>query len=280
MTYVGSSCEIGQWNARTGVRTSVVSFPNYQNCAFGPYEGNLSLDGRRLAVYATRKRDGKDVAFAVDISTRTRYSDIVIRDVGFSSIDWISISPLGNLVVVNGGLSGGGAGDNTKIFDLQGSQVGPTWSERGQPSHYDLAQDIGGRQVAVGVSSGPPYEGMVIMRDLLTGYRTALNVGGYPSHTSARNIGLPGWAVVSHAGFFPGTWPPYSGEIFAVKLDGSLSIVRLGNIHNTGQDYDAETHAVPSPDGLRVMFASNWDSTTSRPVQTYVIDYRHLCAAN
>jgi hypothetical protein len=51
----------------------------------------------------------------------------------------------------------------------------------------------------------------------------------------------------------------YSDEIIAVKLDGSGSVERLCHIHSaTSGCYRCEAHPVPSPDGRRVLFASNW----------------------
>jgi hypothetical protein len=34
---------------------------------------------------------------------------------------------------------------------------------------------------------------------------------------------------------------------------------------------------VPSPSGRRVLFASDWESGTNRPVHAYVADARPLC---
>jgi hypothetical protein len=273
MVYVTRTCEIGTWNVRTNVRATALGLSAYTQCSFGPYEGNLSRNGNRLAVHAIRKSDSKKVVFAVDLPTRSKYPDIGVTATGMSSIDWVSISPLGNVIVLKGTLRGG-TGDNTKVVTLQGTQVGPLWSKYGQPSHYDLTFDTRGRQIAVGVGKGAAYHGRVIMRELRTGRATVLSAGGYASHTSARNIRLPGWAFVTHDED-NATYPPYRNEIFAVRLDGSLTVRRLGNIHTSSADYEAQAHAVPSPDGMRVMFASDW--MAKRPVQSYVADYRHLC---
>jgi hypothetical protein len=275
MTYVSGSCDIGTWNVRTDARTRVLGLSAYTQCSFGPFEGNLSRNGNRLAVHATRKSDSKKVVFAVDLPRRSKYPDIGVAAAGLTEVDWVSISPLGDLIVIKGTLREG-TGDNTKVVTLRGAQVGPLWSRYGQPSHYDLTLDTRGRQVAVGVGKGAPYHGKVIMRDLRTGGSTVLSAGGYASHTSARNIALPGWAFVTHDED-NASYPPYRNEIFAVRLDGNLTIRRLGNVHTSSGDYEAQAHAVPSPDGTRVMFASDWGTKSRRPVQSYVADYRHLC---
>ena len=68
-----------------------------------------------------------------------------------------------------------------------------------------------------------------------------------------------------------------SGEIYAVKLDGSQGVQRFGRHRSNNTDYEAAAFAVPSPDGKRVAFRSNWGASSGRPVQTYVLDARQLC---
>ncbi len=111
------------------------------------------------------------------------------------------------------------------------------------------------------------------MRRLRDGHVTVLTEAGYASPTSTRNVGLPGWAFVTYQ--HPGpTWPPYWNEVVAVSLTGGL-VKRLAHLHGVHTDYEAESHAVPPPDGRRVLFASNWVAhqdpvTTGRPVATYM----------
>jgi hypothetical protein len=58
----------------------------------------------------------------------------------------------------------------------------------------------------------------------------------------------------------------------AVKLDGSRT-ERICNTRSNIFAYISESHGSPSPDGLRVIFASDWDSGTY-PVQAYIVDFR------
>ncbi|NCU03569.1 MAG: hypothetical protein GXC73_06230, partial [Chitinophagaceae bacterium] len=55
-------------------------------------------------------------------------------------------------------------------------------------------------------------------------------------------------------------------------LDGKRT-ERIANIHSNPFTYIAESHGSPSPDGLRVIFASDWDSK-ALPIQAYVVDFR------
>jgi hypothetical protein len=265
LVFVGSD-GVGTWNVRTNERSIIRSFEGYTRLRLGPWEGNLSRDGSRLAVLADKA--GTPVAFALDLDSKTKYPDIPMAGV---EVDWVSISPLGRHVVLNGVIDGGR--DRTRIFDLEGHPVGPLWTAYGRPSHYDLTVDADGEEIAVGVSKSKPDDGRVIARRLKDGAVTVLTPGGYASHTSARNLRRPGWAYVTYQGR-PKAWPPYGDEVVAVKLDGSLRVERLAHLHAVRKDYLGEAHAVPSPDGKRVLWAGAWDAESGRPIGAYVVDTR------
>lgn len=263
-----SGNEIGIWNVRNGNKDIIYRFSDYSDLKLGPYEGNVSRDGRWIAPLA-KKSDGNIVTFAFDMVNKIKYPDINLNNI---NIDWVSISALGNYIVVNGIING--RADNTQVYNLQGSQVGSTWSEYGRPSHYDLTVDQNGDEVAVGVSKSFPDEGRVIKRRLKDGKVTILTKGGYASHTSARNYNRPGWVYVSYQ-YRGDNWPPYKDEIVVVKLDGSMQVERLVHMHTILNGYSTEAHAVPSPDGKRVIWASNWDNATGQ-VNSYVVDFRSM----
>jgi hypothetical protein len=95
-------------------------------------------------------------------------------------------------------------------------------------------------------------------------------------HVSARNVDRPGWVYVT---FRPGSGKRFGDEIVAVKLDGGRSVERLAHTHSDAdQLYRAEPHAVPSRDGKRVVFASNWSSNAKgapgprNEIKDYVIE--------
>lgn len=252
--------EIGWFDVSADTTGVLETFSGYLNLQFGPYEGNLSLDGSRIAVLATDP-NGAQVAFAYDLTNQQKFDDIALSGV---EVDWVSISPLGNYVVLNDGA------DHTTVFDLGGNPVGATWSEYGRPSHYDLTVDDLGDEVAVGVSKSDPDSGRVIKRRLEDGEVTVLTGAGYASHTSTRNLLRPGWAYVTYQGSGD-SWPPYFDEIVAVKLDDSLTVERLVHHHGIKSVYEAEAHGSPSPDGTKVIFASNWDNDGG-PIGAYVVD--------
>lgn len=140
--------------------------------------------------------------------------------------------------------------------------------------HADLALDPfdHDEDVLVGGRSCPGARlGRVIKVRLRDGRVTALTDPrdeASVSHVSTRNLERPGWAYVT---YFPGPGKRFSDEIVAVKLDGSGMVERWGRTRTASEGcYRCEAHAVPSPDGRRVAFASNW-SDPGGPIEDYVL---------
>ena len=128
--------------------------------------------------------------------------------------------------------------------------------------HADLALDPsdGNEDVIIGGRSCPGSEiGRVVKVRLRDGKVTALtDPRGEASvgHVSTRNLDRPGWAYVTYLTM---QGKRNSGEIVAVKLDGSREVETLAKHHSVWKGcYRCEAQAVPSRDGSRVMFASNW----------------------
>lgn len=262
MIYVKGN-ELGSWNVRKNTGKILATFGDHADLHIGPWEGNLSLDGNRIVLYG--RRGGHPVAFAYDLAKRSKFPDIPLDGI---ETDWVSISASGKYVVINGVMDGGR--DRTRILTLEGKPVGETWEEYGRPSHYDLTIDADGEDIAVGVSQSAPDMGRVIKRRLRDGEVTVLTPGGFASHTSTRNTSLPGWAYATYQTRSK-DWPPFYDEVVAVKLDGSMTIRRLAHLRTRLLDYETEAQAVPSPDGSRVLWASNWEAETGRPVAAYVV---------
>lgn len=252
------------WSYSTGDITQLISFSGYTVTSTGN-TGNYSFDGSMLAIFANRSSDGKQIVFAIDVLNNIKHPDIDFSSV---DIDWLSISPLGNYILVNGNYGQGG--DRTKVWDLRGNQVGAYWSEYGRPSHFDMSIDQNGDEVAVGVSKSSQDDGRVIKRRLVDGVVTILTQGGYASHASARSINRPGWVFTVTSS--SSNWKPYLNEIIGVKLDGSR-VERICHTRNLLKNYENEAHPCPSPSGNRVLFASDWGNDNV-PIQTYIVDFR------
>ena len=157
--------------------------------------------------------------------------------------------------------------------------------------HADLAVDPydGNEDVLVGGRACPGSTlGRVVKVRLRDGHVTELTDGRNEasfSHASARNTSRPGWVYVTYATGLPQFGRRFAGEIVAVKLDGSGEVERFGHYHSTGKPYRAEAHAVPSPDGRRVLFASDWadacrdDCGEAGVFGCYVLDARDSVVA-
>lgn len=254
------------WSYSTGNTTQLMPLSGYSGLSTG-HTGNYTSDGTMIGVFATRNSDGRQVVFALDFVNNVKHPDIDFNGI---DIDWLSISPLGNYIMVNGNYGNGG--DRTKVYDLDGNQVGPYWSEYGRPSHFDLAVDQEGYEVAVGVSKSSPDDGRVIKRRLIDGQVTVLTQGGYASHASARSINRPGW-VFTITSDSP-NWGPYYNEIIGVKLDGTR-VERICTARNLMDTYENQAQVCPSPSGNRVFFASEW-RTNNYPIHAWVVDFRDL----
>lgn len=105
------------------------------------------------------------------------------------------------------------------------------------------------------------------------------NETGY-SHGSARNIARSGWFYVTYSRAPAYQGRRFWGEIVAVKIDGSGSVQRFGHYHSTASVYRAQAHGVPSPDGRRILFASDWSDHctvgcgSTSVFQDFVLDAR------
>ncbi len=89
---------IYSWSYSTDALTKLASINGYSDTSLG-YTGNYSMDGNILAMSATRDSDNKLVAFGINISSQTKSPDV---DLTGWDVDYVTTSPLGNYIVVNG----------------------------------------------------------------------------------------------------------------------------------------------------------------------------------
>jgi hypothetical protein len=274
---------------------------------FGMSEGNPSADGRYVAL-----SDGSRM-FVVDMDPQPPLAPYPSERIGPTytipacglsggcTIDWVSISASGKYVVVSYD------GDHPRVFDVDPTTLAlsprpmPSSSPRcsgGDPAqgyvydvgHADLTMNPfdNNEDVLIGQEhcgnrgstvQGQPM-GSVTMVRLKDGVVTSLTNPtneAYAHHISTRNYDRPGWAYV---GYYPDAGKKYADEIVAVKLDGSKTVQRFADKHSAFSGcYRCESHAVPSRDGRRVIWASNWaeDCTTCGPsseIKDYVVDAR------
>ena len=246
-----------KWNIRTGQSPSLGEFDGYAKLEMGINNRSLlSNDGRFITLQA--EKHGQKVAFVYDVIDRKRYPEIPFPD----SFDQAQGSPLGNYVVMSR------AGRIRDIYDRDGRLIG----SYDVLKHIDTAIDGNGNEVIVGIRNRKPERpddpprGSIVMVDLATARPTTLMDQGVGNHASARNIRSAGWTVIS----YDSKRPPFANEVVAVALDGSGRAVRLAHHHSHRYTYRNEPHANISPDGSKVIFASNWG--VDGPTSAYVID--------
>ena len=271
-----SSDGVGDWDVLNDSVKIKVPLNNYSGCSFGNGEGNFAWDEARVAILATRKSDGHKVIFVVNIKIGEKGPDIDVNN--YTKISNCTISPYGNYLVIVGDFGQGS--DRVQVRKVSDGSIIFTERAKGLPSHFDTQIDQNGDEIIAGVAKSGPYSGKVIKRRLSDGKVTLVCNHKYASHTSGRAIQRPGWVYVTYQNRKE-KYPPYLNEVVAVKLDGSRT-ERICHLHSMKPSkgdalykkrYLFESHAVPSPSGLRVLWASDWDSK-DWPVQAYVADFR------
>jgi hypothetical protein len=261
--------EIYSWEVRNDVKRSIYLSKSHAGLRFGPSKGNLSLDGAKLAVRAVNVL-GDEVVFVYDIVERKKYPDISLSELEGAN-SYCTVSPSGRFIFCYQRSS-----ENTNtayVLTLEGDRV-QHWAEHHRPGHGDLTVDEDGQDVYVGISKSQLDKFHVIKRRLEDGAITDLLTRSSAQHVSARSIKRPGWVFVtfgtaSATGRRAEGWAPYIQEIAALKLDGSGSLRRIVHTQSAKHDYWSEPHASPSPDGSKVIWASNWGHPGG-PVSSYV----------
>ncbi len=255
-------------------------------------------------------------AFIFDLKTKTKYeakrlgtSNIIFREVEDDDTDaadgntWVSMSPSGKYVVVKAGLDLTLQTPGTEVtipvgqiavFDLSWNWINTLPRRAG---HSDMIYNsITGEDWIVGNTFELP-KGRVFGAELKSARTEAQLVyftneaQGQAHHVSCRNINRPRWCYIS---FKPGDGnKPFDDEIVSIKIFGSDkgSVERWGKTHISlfavcqssnnppgcnKNNAQRQAQAVPSPDGKRVLFGSNWGRGTDivYPMQDYVIDAR------
>lgn len=260
---------IALWSPRLNIWTRILNPSGYGSLEFGPYKGNPTKSGDRVAVRA-RREDGALVAFVVDIPSGLKHPDIELSGCQGEN-QYVTVSPTGAYLYVAQLMPSGA--EPACVFTIDGKLV-QHWPEHHRPGHGDLTVDADGSDIYVGISKSEPDEFHVIKRRLRDGKVTSLIPYSNASHVSARNIERPAWVIVTFQGTYENTleqrYPtPFYSEVVALRIDGSGQIQRLAQTHSALAEYLTETHASPSPDGTKIVWSSNWGAP-SGPVSDFV----------
>ena len=196
--------------------------------------------------YVALIADNRDV-IVYDISANTIITSKSLSSLGYSgsAVQWVSMSQSGNYVVIAGSTASASYDRNlNKIATLLPNHL----------PHGDLGYDSSGNDVYVHVCP------MKMVR-LSSGQITSL-FSTECGHVSTRNVKRPGWAYVNFGAGRP-------QDVLAVKLDSSKTVERFTHHRSSQAQYIKQTHSAASPDGTKVMFASDWNGTAE--VNSYVV---------
>ncbi|MBI3950263.1 MAG: hypothetical protein HY314_07400 [Acidobacteria bacterium] len=285
------------YNVQTDVRTQLYAFTDY-TFANTRGEGNLSRDGRYYA-FVGQLYD--------EVTYEVTFKDLVVFDLmagqvvsklalplALEAFDWVSISPLGNYVVVDYADDVPGRFHGVEVYDRMMNFL---WQKPLGAGHSDLGIDANGDEVLVMDVYDAETNSTFIKKFRLADGRetTLLDLSAlFDLHISCQNEKHREWCFVSTFDYVDrltddsASWLPFEDEVFALKLDGSQQVQRIAHHHSrryspTTPDSDtsvyiAEPHATVSRNGDRILFGSNWRENVQleSSVDAYVVDFRNF----
>ncbi len=288
-----------RYNVNTDEVTLIHSFAPF-NMANTKGEGNLSNDGRYYAVAERYYNFETGEVTYYDLAVYDFVEDRIISRMDLpqdqlEDFDWVSISPLGNYVVVDYASWEKGRYRGLEVYDRNFNLI---WQKGLGPGHSDMGLDANGKEVLImDVYSDNDNMTHICKFDLATGDSTDLLKISYllDLHESCRAMARPGWVYVSTFDYFERltdnstNWLPFEDEVFALKMDGSGTVERIAHhrskeysIYTPNRDsgalYFAEPRATVSRSGNRVIFGSNWRIAMNEEasIDVYLVDLRNL----
>jgi hypothetical protein len=260
-------------------------------------EGNLSRNGRYFAF----------VGMIYDTTTQeTIFKDLLVFDLDADSVvsklhlpltltdfDWVSISPLGNYVVVDYATNNIGRFEGVEVYDRNFQFI---WQKPLGAGHSDLGIDENGNEVLVMDYYDSGTNSNFIKKYFLSNGQEISLIElswQFDLHISCRNYARSEWCFVStfdnEARLTDDSlsWMPFEDEIFALKMDGSGEVQRIAHHHSRrfspttpnrdSSVYWAEPHATVDYNGGRILFGSNWRENIEidSSVDSYIIDFRN-----
>lgn len=283
-------------NEQTEQVTVLHTFPNYAYISTRA-EGNMSNDGRYIAMCGYDPNWNPIDFFVYDalldslVSTRN-VSNLV------TSFDWISVSPLGNFVVVDYADGTIGAYHGLEVYDRQ---LNLLWQKPLGAGHSDLGLDFNGKEVLVMDVYDPDSNLTYIKKFGLqdSSVTTLLGISAeFDMHESCRSMSRPGWVYVSTFDYIARLtddsllWLPFEDEVFALKMDGSGDVQRFAHHHSRrfspttpnpdSSIYYAEPHATVNHNGTRILFGSNWKQNVEADtsIDAYICDVNALITSS
>lgn len=261
-----------RYNVTSGAQTALRTFSGYSSIHIGGGEGNLSDDGRLVALIGQR-------AGGVDIIVYDISANAVLSTGRFDgltgphgAINSATVSPSGKYVLL--GVEKGGTDRGWDVYDARTMRF-LRRLVHDQFSHADLGYTTAGEEVLLTASNGK--SAMVSIRladgvqreELSSGHMTWFN------HVSCRNTKRPGWCYISS--YDEGNGQYMIRQLFALKLDGSGTVQRFApaifaDTPDDDEDYTRSPMGVPNQEGTLMLFASDWGNPSmAAPIDAYVV---------
>jgi len=250
---------------------TLISFPKatYQELLLGKYEGNIDYHDKYVAFAAKKVGESYLTAIVYDIEHNATIATKDFPDINWTDtqgsqvLDWISVSPLGNYILINWKDDPDNEVSNNRSsiyqYDINLNFIRKL-SNQGE--HGDIGVDSHDKEVYVQFEFGS--ENGIWSYRLDDGNRTRLLPAKYSGgHVSCRNYKRKGWCYLS-------TNEEGYKEVFALKLDGSGIVNRFAQTHAVGFN----SLGGASPDGTKVLFISNW-GVEGDTADTYQAQYNH-----
>ena len=264
--------EIRSYNISTGVRSTLATFPHFNNMSFGLGEADLSDDGRYVVVVEkTASYQAKSIQ-VFDFSSRTLSPGLAIPE--GVNLDWCDMTANNN-VLCQWVADGTGRFQGLELFTNQMVFIRQVVSFHG---HSDRARDTNGDEVILmeaSVDPAPPAgcegNGFEKIR-LADSVKTCLLPTHWSDAAHASVNGPNGFAVIGGVHLPTGAspapfdwetqWRQRYNEIGVVSLDGS-KVLRL--VHHRSRVFASSSYyytprAAVSRDGRYVLFDSNYNS--------------------
>ncbi len=287
---------IYSYNVNTGEQKKLYTFADYKFVGTRA-EGGLSRDGRwytfvgQVLDPSTQEYPFRDLG-VFDMTTNQIAAKLALPK-NLQSLDWISISPLGNFVVVDYADTVAERFHGVEVYDRNFKLL---WQKPLGAGHSDLAIDADGSEVLI-MDVYDPQKNVTQIKKYWLADRNKetvlLEVSSlFDLHISCQNQNQAGLCFISTFDYVdrlthdPRTWLTFEDEVFSLKLDGSGEVQRIAHHHSrrfspTTPDSDnsvywAEPHATVSRNGDRVLFGSNWEQDVEQEagVDAYIIDLR------
>jgi len=226
-------------------------------------EGSASADGRYWCFMAETDGFGIRGVFTYDLQTQTILGTRAMSN----RPDHVSMSASGrSCVVSDGDVSGGiNAWDRTFTTSRKLHTLG---------EHSDLALGADGSDYFVFVDYATT--GDLVMVNVDTGVRTTLlptylegTATAY--HVSGKSFAKPGWVLLSTYANYGGPEKWLHQRIMAVELKANPTLINLAHHRSLYNGYWTEPHATVSRDFSRVLFTSNWGTSSDLDVDAFMI---------